>query len=51
MNALQNEFTVYAFIMCVSNNNAESSALFEKIKNYKKMFFNENAGKLSFHEM
>ena len=38
-------------MMCVSNNNAESSALSEKIKNYEEMFFNENAEKLLFHEM
>ena len=51
MNTLQNEFIVYTFIMCANNNNAKSSALFKKIKNYKKMFFNENVEKLSFHEM
>ena len=37
--------------MCVNNNNAESSTLFKKIKNYKEMFFNENAEKFSFHKM
>ena len=37
--------------MCVNNNNAESSTLSEKIKNYEKMFFNKNIKKLSFHEM
>ena len=37
--------------MCVNNSNAESSALSEKIKNYKKMFFNENVEKFSFYEM
>ena len=51
MNALQNEFIVYAFIMCVNNSNAELSALFKKIKNYKEMFFNKNIEKLSFHKM
>ena len=38
-------------MMYVSNNNAESSALSEKIKNYKEIFFNENAEKLLFYEM
>ena len=51
MNALQNESTIYAFIMCISNSNTESSALSEKIKNYEEMFFNKNAGKLSSHKM
>ena len=51
MNALQNKSTVYAFIMCVNNSNAKSSALFEKIKNYEEMFFNENAKKLLFYKM
>ena len=37
--------------MCVNNNNAESLTLFKKIKNYKKIFFNENVKKLSFHKM
>ena len=37
--------------MYVSNSNTESSTLSEKIKNYKKMFFNKNAEKLSSHEM
>ena len=51
MHVLQNESTVYAFMMCVNNSNAESSALSKKIKNYKEVFFNENAEKLLFYEM
>ena len=51
MNALQNEFIIYAFIMYINNNNTESLILSEKIKNYKEMFFNENIEKLSFYEM
>ena len=37
--------------MCVNNNNAKSSALFKKIKNYNEMFFNKNTEKLLSHKM
>ena len=51
MNALQNEFIVYIFIMYINNSNIKSLTLFKKIKNYKKMFFNKNIRKLLFHEI